>query len=153
MARISKVGHVVLAVRDPEASAKFYVEALGMDLMTFMPELQMAFLSFGTRDHDIALIKAPEGAPLGSQGLSHTALEIEGGEEELRQLYRRLLDHGARVEFTADHGLSKSLYFFDMDGNRLELFFPTMAPDNAMDFMKQGRAGLDPYELTPTPAS
>jgi catechol 2,3-dioxygenase len=153
MARINKVGHVVLAVRNPEASAKFYVEALGMELMRFMPEFQMAFLSFGTRDHDIALIKAPEDAPLGSQGLSHTALEIEGGEEELRQLYRRLLDYGARVEFTADHGLSKSLYFFDPDGNRLELFFPTMESDQAMDFMRHGRAGLDPYELTPSPAS
>jgi catechol 2,3-dioxygenase len=153
MARINKVGHVVLAVRNPEASAKFYVEALGMELMRFMPEFQMAFLSFGTRDHDIALIKAPEDAPLGSQGLSHTALEIEGGEEELRQLYRRLLDHGARVEFTADHGLSKSLYFFDPDGNRLELFFPTMESDQALDFMRHGRAGLDPYALTPTPAS
>jgi catechol 2,3-dioxygenase len=153
MARINKVGHVVLAVRNPEASAKFYVEALGMELMRFMPEFQMAFLSFGTRDHDIALIKAPEDAPLGSQGLSHTALEIEGGEEELRQLYRRLLDYGARVEFTADHGLSKSLYFFDPDGNRLELFFPTMESDQALDFMRHGRAGLDPYALTPTPAS
>ena len=138
MARINKIGHVVLAVRDPEASAKFYVEALGMELMTFMPQLQMAFLSFGSRDHDIALIKAPEGAPLGSQGLSHTALEIEGGEEELRQLYRRLLDHGARVEFTADHGLSKSLYFFDPDGNRLEIFAEVMDPEAGRQYMREG---------------
>ena len=30
MARINKVGHVVLSVKDVEASMKFYTEALGM---------------------------------------------------------------------------------------------------------------------------
>ena len=35
-------------------------------------ELDMVFFSFGERDHDIALIKAPEGAPLGNQiGRAH----------------------------------------------------------------------------------
>jgi catechol-2,3-dioxygenase len=153
MPRISRVGHVVLAVREPEASAKFYVEALCLELVSFRPEFQMAFLSFGTRDHDIALIKAPEGAPSGSPGFSHTALEIEGGEQELRQWYRRLLDHGARIERTADHGLSKSLYCLDPDGNRLELFFPTVAPDQALEFLRRGQGGLEPYELTPAEAS
>ena len=153
MAKIKKVGHVVLGVRDPQRSIKFYTEALGMELVNVLEEMQMAFLSFGERDHDIAVIKVPDDQPVGSSGLAHTALEIEGGQEQLRELYERLKTYGAKVEFTADHVLTKSVYFFDPDGNRLELFFPTMAPDNAMDFMKQGRAGLDPYELTPTPAS
>jgi hypothetical protein len=69
-------------------------------------KLDMVFFSFGERDHDIALIKAPAGAPLGNQGFSHVAFEVAGGEEELRQLYRRLLDYGSDVELKADHGLS-----------------------------------------------
>ena len=56
MAKINRVSHVVLNVSDPEASAKWYSEALGMELMNYSPEVQMAFMSFGTLDHDIALI-------------------------------------------------------------------------------------------------
>ena len=53
MAKIKKVGHVVLGVRDPQRSIKFYTEALGMELVNVLEEMQMAFLSFGERDHDI----------------------------------------------------------------------------------------------------
>ena len=122
MAKIKKVGHVVLGVRDPQRSIKFYTEVLGMELVNVLEEMQMAFLSFGERDHDIAVIKVPEDQPVGSSGLTHTALEIEGGQEQLRELYQRLKSYGAKVEFTADHVLTKSVYFFDPDGNRLEIF-------------------------------
>jgi catechol 2,3-dioxygenase-like lactoylglutathione lyase family enzyme len=87
MARINKVGHVVLGCRDPQRSITFYTQTLGMELVNFNPELQMAFFSFGEQHHDIAVIKVPEDQPVGSTGLSHTALQIEGGEAELRELY------------------------------------------------------------------
>jgi len=78
-AKINKVGHVVLGCRDPQASIKFYTENLGMELVQFNQEFQMAFFSFGERDHDIAVIKVPDDQPVGSAGLTHTALQIEGG--------------------------------------------------------------------------
>ena len=126
MTKIAKVGHVVLGCRDPQASITFYTEKLGMELVQFNPELQMAFFSFGERDHDIAVIQVPEDQPVGSAGLTHTALQIEGGEVELRELYHQLKDHGVPVELTADHVLTKSVYVFDPDGNRLELFCASM---------------------------
>jgi catechol 2,3-dioxygenase-like lactoylglutathione lyase family enzyme len=79
MAKITKVGHVVLGCRDPQASITFYTEHLGMELVQFNQELQMAFFSCGEWDHDIAVIKVPEDQPVGSAGLTHTALQIEGG--------------------------------------------------------------------------
>ena len=93
MAKVNRVSHVVLNVSDPEASAKWYSEALGMELMNYSSEVQMAFLSFGTLDHDIALVKAPEGVETGSPGLSHTALSIEGGPEELKEIHERVKKH------------------------------------------------------------
>ena len=62
-----------------QRSIKFYTEALGMELVNVLEEMQMAFLSFGERDHDIAVIKVPDDQPVGSSGLAHTALEIEAG--------------------------------------------------------------------------
>ena len=60
MAKIKKVGHVVLGVRDSYRSSTFYTEALGMEVVNVIEEMQMAFFSFGERDHDIAVIKVPD---------------------------------------------------------------------------------------------
>ncbi len=137
MAKINKVGHVVLGSRDPQASIKFYTEALGMELVNYFEEMQAAFLSFGTQHHDIALMKVPDDQPVGSTGMSHTALQIEGGEEQLVELYQRLKDYGAKIDFTVDHVLTKSVYFFDPDGNRLEIFCEAMEMENAKNFLHE----------------
>jgi catechol-2,3-dioxygenase len=118
-----------------------------MELMNYTPGLEMAFLSFGVSDHDIALVKAPEGAELGSPGLSHTALALEGGEEELREIYRKIKASGAKIDFLADHGLSRSFYFFDPDGNRLEIFYQHLHGEEARDFMREAGAVLESYDL------
>jgi catechol 2,3-dioxygenase len=157
MARIRKVGHVVLGVRDPERSIKFYTEALGMECINHFADMQMAFFSFGERDHDIAVIKVPDDQPVGSSGLAHTALEIEGGEQQLRELYESLKSYGATVEFTADHVLTKSVYFLDPDGNRLEIFSQELAPVEAMQRLRDFTAGQEamaPLDLdTPVAAA
>jgi catechol-2,3-dioxygenase len=146
MARIARVSHVVLNVKDPQASAKWYSEVLGMETMNYTAGIGMAFMSFGTLDHDIALIKAPEGVETGSPGLSHTALCIDGGEEELKEIYQKIKASGAKIDFLADHGLTKSFYMFDPDGNRLEIFFQNLHGEEAMDFMRDTGGVLDPYE-------
>ena len=146
MAKIGRVSHVVLNVKDPEASAKWYSEVLGMEAMNYSPGINMAFMSFGTLDHDIALIKAPEGVETGSPGLSHTAMSIEGGPEELKEIYERIKATGAKIEMLADHGLTKSFYFFDPDGNRLEVFYQHLQGEEAKTFMRDVGAVLEPYE-------
>jgi catechol-2,3-dioxygenase len=157
MPKINRVGHVVLAVREPKVSAQFYVDKLGMELVNYYsnPEhgLEMAFLSFGTNHHDIALIKVPQDQPVGNSGFSHTALVIDGGEKELAQLYRQLTERGVQVELTADHGLSKSIYFHDPEGNRLEIYCDTMRPVEALAYMRQGQAGMAPYDIEAVPVS
>jgi catechol 2,3-dioxygenase len=114
-----------------------------MEVVNVLEEMQMAFLSFGERDHDIAVIKVPDDQPVGSSGLAHTALEIEGGQEQLRELYQRLKSYGAKVEFTVDHVLTKSVYFFDPDGTRLEIFSQEMSPADATQFLHDARAVTD----------
>ncbi len=154
MAKVNRVSHVVLNVSDPEASIKWYSDALGMELMSYEPNMGMAFMSFGTLDHDIALLRAPEGVELGSPHFSHTAMSIEGGPEELKQLYQQVKATGAKIEMTADHGLSKSFYFLDPDGNRLEVFYQHLHGEEAMTFMRDVGAVLEPYEdLDATPDS
>ncbi len=140
MARIKQVGHVVLGVRDPQRSITFYTEALGMECVNVLEDepmqLQMAFFSFGERDHDIAIVKVPDDQPVGSSSLAHTAFEIDGGEAELRELYQQLKRYGVAVEFTFDHIITKSVYFRDPDGNRLELFCQELPAEPARQALR-----------------
>ena len=149
MTEINKVAHVVLNVADVEASMRFYADALGMEIVAHRAERQMAFLSFGAQHHDIALFGAPEGAKRGELGLNHIAMQIEGGEQELKELYGRLVTHGVKIDSTTDHGLTHSVYFFDPDGNRLEIFCETMDPEEGRQTMRSTRGTAKPLEIEP----
>jgi catechol 2,3-dioxygenase len=149
MARINKVGHVVLNVKDVAASVKFYTEALGMEVMR-LREGNAAFLSFGAQHHDIALFKASEDAEMGKLGLNHIAFQVDGGETELRHMYGRLVQYGAKVDYTTDHGMTHSVYFFDPDGNRLEIFCDVMDAESGMQYMREG-INLNNRDYKPEP--
>ena len=136
MPTINKVAHVVLGCRDPQVSIKFYTEVLGMEVVRHFEERNMAFFSFGEQHHDIAVMKVPDDEPIGSKRGPHTALQIAGGVEELAEMYRRLKDHGVEVQRTTDHTLTKSIYFFDPDGNRLEIFCETMVMADAKKYLE-----------------
>lgn len=117
---VKKVGHVVFNVRDPEVSARWYKDVLGM-FETARGEGGI-FLSFGEQDHDIALFAAPAGAQPSKLGLQHVGLEIEGGIDELRALHARLVERNITITEIADHGIAWGVYFLDPDGIELEFF-------------------------------
>lgn len=153
MGKIVGVRHAVLGVRDPERSIAFYTETLGMQLVTFLEDMQMAFFSFGESDHDLAVIKVPDDQPVGNSGISHTAIKIDGGPEELQELYKLLKGRGVEAELTADHVVTNSFYFLDPDGNRLEFFCQMLAPTEAMEYLHGAREAGDvlrPLDLEAT---
>ena len=122
MPKVKRIGHVFLHTRNATEAAKFYEEALGMTATYGNP--YMVFLSFGMEHHDIGLWQAPEGTELhNADAIHHVALEIEGGEKELQILYGRLIKAGAKIDSIRDHGVSRGVYFFDKDGNRMEIFY------------------------------
>jgi catechol-2,3-dioxygenase len=128
----------------------FYTDVLGMELVTFLDDMQMAFLSFGEHDHDLALIKVPDEQPVGDSGLAHTAIEVDGGHEQLQDLYALLRGRGVEVELTADHAVTKSFYLLDPDGNRLEFYVRLMSASEAKRWLRTARVADDvlrPLEL------
>jgi catechol 2,3-dioxygenase len=143
-----RIGHVVLKVRNLERSRRFYAEVLGLDLMFEMPG--MAFLASHRRDHhEIGLMEVGESAeaPKGPQvGLSHVAFRL-GGEDELVRAYRELKERQVPISFTVHHGITKSVYFLDPDGNQLEVYCdvpPEQRPKIARDYM-----GMDRLDFAP----
>ena len=122
MAKPIRVGHLVLNVRDVEASTKFYTEFLGFEISR--QGEQGTFLTCGKIHHDLALFKAPVDAlPVtpGQLGLNHFAVQVADF-EDLKEVYNNLLDKGVTMDHNTDHGMTSSVYFMDPDGNRIEFF-------------------------------
>ena len=123
MVQPKRIGHVVLNVRDLAVSERFYTEVLGFQIAIRRPG--GTFLTCGKIHHDLALFQAGEDArPAGDLGLNHIAVQI-GDMDELREVHRRLNSYGAPIDHLTDHGMTKSVYFRDPDGNRIEYFFNT----------------------------
>jgi catechol 2,3-dioxygenase len=125
MIRPERIAHVVLKVRDLERSKQFYTEVLGMDVMNEMPNPRIVFLANNRRDHhEIALLEVGQQAlapPANAVGLVHVAFRLRS-EEELRAAYRELKEKNVPISFTVNHGITKSVYFFDPDGHELEVY-------------------------------
>ena len=135
MIQARRLGHVVLRVRDAAKSRDFYVRTLGLKVAHENLERGAVFLSFGKEHHDLALFQmAKETAPGEERaGMHHMAWQL-GSFDELREAYKELKALGYTVESTVEHNVTRSVYFPDPDGNRVELFcdmvengFETMA--------------------------
>jgi catechol-2,3-dioxygenase len=140
--------HLSLFVRDPESSAQWFADVLDMQITARGP--QWVFLSFGRKHHDLALIRAEEGAAPGGIGLQHYGLEISGGVQELRRLYGMLLSKNVTVVKITDHKVGLGLYFEDPDGNRFEFFAETVTDDaEGRRVLGEHHAPSEPIALDP----
>jgi catechol 2,3-dioxygenase len=121
---MATVGHVHLKVSNLDRSEEFYRDALGLEV-TERVGGSFVFMSFGGAHHHLALQGHPDLPPADPEalGLYHFAVEV-ADEEELGSAVDRIRD--AEIEFAAvDHGISKSLYFSDPDGNGVEIYCDT----------------------------
>jgi len=143
MIRPDRIGHVVIKVRDLQRSTKFYTEVLGLTVMKAEPGFKMTFLASNGRDHhELALMEVGSGAPLSpphSVGLSHIAFRLRD-EAHLRAAYSDLKAQGVDILTAVNHGVTKSVYFRDPDGNQVEVYCDAL-PDELAKFP-------DPYAGT-----
>jgi catechol-2,3-dioxygenase len=86
----------------------------------------MAMFSSGRTHHELLLIEVgPDAIPIPEGrrvGMYHFGLKIGTTDQELKDALKELLDGGADVRGTADHGVTHSLYIADPDGNEIELY-------------------------------
>jgi catechol 2,3-dioxygenase len=148
MIHTERIGHVVLKVKDLARARKFYAEVLGLDVMFEMPA--MAFLASNRRDHhEIALMQVGPGAeePKWNQvGLAHVAFRLTN-EAELRKAYAELKDRNVPISFTVHHGITKSVYFLDPDGNQLEVYCDV--PKEERPKLPSEYMGMDRLDFAP----
>ncbi len=141
--KVKRVAHVVLFVRDPEASAVWYSNVLGMQVSSRAldgPYKGGVFLSFGEHDHDLALFPMSDAAPRGKE-FEHIGLEVDcnGDINRLRRLYGTMIRNNVRIHEVLDHGVSIGVYFYDPDGHQLEVFCQLVEPANGAAIAEIGR--------------
>lgn len=150
MIRPERIAHVVIKVRDLQRSRKFYTEVLGMDIMMEAPQIRGVFLANNRRDHhELALIEIGPQAegPRGNQvGLVHIAFRLRN-EDELRAAYKELKEKDVPIAFTVNHGITKSVYFRDPDGNELEVYSDN--PPEEIAKLPNSYMGIDKLEFAP----
>jgi len=125
-ATVRGLNHAVLYVRDARRSATFYSEAFGFEVLAEYGEGAAVFMRAAgtTNHHDLGLFSLGSQAPLpeaGRVGLYHLAWQVDTL-HDLAEIRERLLRMSALVG-ESDHGVTKSLYGKDPDGNEFEVMW------------------------------
>jgi len=124
-AAVRRLNHAVLFVADAERAARFYCDALGFSVTHSLGNRAAFLRAAGTsNDHDLGLFALGPDAPARNPravGLYHLAWQVDTI-DELAELQRRLDGLGCLVGMS-DHGVSRSLYAVDPDGNEFEVMW------------------------------
>ncbi len=117
------IGHVVLKVRDLDRALAFYRDLLGFRVSSEMSNVMIFLTATGESHHDLALLRVGDSAPSpmpNAVGLYHLAVQLADW-EAVKHAHGVLAERGL-LKGTADHGVTKSLYTSDPDGNEIELY-------------------------------
>jgi catechol-2,3-dioxygenase len=120
--RNTGIHHVGLRATNPAASAEFYRDVLGMEIVGGSapdhPLGATAFLSSrpGEESHEIALFANPV--------FAHIAFKVSSL-AEFRSTHARFVEKNIPIKFVFNHRVSFAFYFDDPDGNTIEVYWPT----------------------------
>jgi glyoxylase I family protein len=120
---VLELDHVVLRVRDQEASRRFYMETLGLTLDHVNQEARLVQLRAGRHLVDLLPLGPTPPAPPAA-GMDHLCLSVAG--DDLPAIVRWLRARGVTVEGEiatrrGAFGSGPSCYIRDPDGYRIEL--------------------------------
>ena len=125
MPAVTSLGHLGIYCQDLDKMRDFYSRFMGMTITDEDLDRGICFLSAAPEDehHELALAKLPEsGSP--TQYLQQVSFIVDSM-EDLTDFYHRLQEEELKIDRTVTHGISCSIYFFDPEDNRVELYYKT----------------------------
>jgi catechol-2,3-dioxygenase len=143
---VAGLNHAVLYVRDLDVAVDFYTKVFGFQVVSRLRDFACFLRAAGGENHhDLGLFAVGAAAPRpprGSTGLYHLAWEVPRIED--LALAASVLRESGALGGASDHGVSKSLYGADPDGNEFEIMW--RVPREQWGEMEK-EAGIAPLDL------
>ena len=119
MGKISDLSHVGVFVKDLKQMTEFYCDTLGLTESHRNGD-RMVFLTadIEKEDHEVVLVNGRDGDAKIIQQLAFRVNDVE----DVRGFYQTFKDMGIKIQQTVSHGAGVSCYFYDPEGNRVEVF-------------------------------
>ncbi|PYM19872.1 MAG: glyoxalase [Candidatus Rokuibacteriota bacterium] len=125
MPQVIGLGHVGLYCRELSTMRDFYARVLGLTISDEDLDRGICFLSAApeAEHHELALVQAREPGQK-TQNVQQVSFKVKSL-DDVRVFHHRLKDAGVKIERTVTHGIACSVYFFDPEDNRIELYYTT----------------------------
>ncbi len=159
---LQRIHHVAYRCRDAKETVEFYQRVLKMDFVLSIAEDQVpstkepdpymhVFMDAGG-GNILAFFELPNSPEMGRDEntpiwVQHIAFEVKDMETllEAKELAEA---EGLDVLGPTNHGIFKSIYFFDPNGHRLELVANTRTPEQMAELHKVAPKMLDEWSRT-----
>lgn len=162
MTALKGIHHVAYRCRDAKETVAFYRDMFGMEYTTAFAEdyvpstgeydpYMHVFLDAGN-GNVLAFFELPQQKPMGRDEntpawVQHIAFKVDSV-DDLDAAKARAEARGLEVVGPTDHGIFKSIYFFDPNGHRLELAVDTGTPEELAELKRVAPLMLEEWSRT-----
>lgn len=125
MPQVARLGHVGLYCDDLMKMRDFYSRIMGLTITDEDLKRGIVFLSADpeAEHHELALAQAKEPGQK-TQSVQQVSFKVKSL-DDVREFYHVLQAEGLRIDRTVTHGIACSIYFYDPEDNRVELYYTT----------------------------
>lgn len=162
MIQLQQIHHVAYRCKDARETMEWYSRMLNMKFLlaisedrvpsTGAPDPYMHIFLDAGRGNILAFFELPQSPPMARDAntpewVQHIAFELVD-EQALQDALIELRSKGVEVLGPTDHGIIRSIYFFDPNGHRLELTCRTGTPEQLQQLEKVAPLMLEEWSLT-----
>ena len=126
---VAGLGHVGIYADDLMKQRDFYTRVIGLSIADEdLDGRGMCFMSADpvSEHHEFVLMKGRVSS-VDTNTIQQISFKVPAI-QDLRDYHKRLLDEDIKVERIVSHGNAFGMYFFDPEGNRVELYYKTGFP-------------------------
>ncbi|MFQ6026477.1 MAG: VOC family protein [Dehalococcoidia bacterium] len=125
MPQITGLGHLGIFCEDLDNMRDFYSQFMGLTITDEDLERGICFMSADPKSehHELALARARDDVQ-STKDVQQISFIVQGM-DDLKDFYQRIKERGLRIDRTVTHGISCSIYFYDPEDNRVELYYKT----------------------------
>ena len=159
---LKRIHHVAYRCKDAKETVEFYQRVIGMDFKLAIAENEVpstkapdpymhVFLDAGM-GNVLAFFELPNSPEMGRDGntpewVQHIAFEVEDM-DALLAAKAHIEAEGLDVLGPVNHGIFKSIYFFDPNGHRLELAANTGTEEQMAELKRVARPMIEEWSQT-----